>query len=655
MQINLFKQNRFVYKKEKAPADPGAGGGHAEKVGRMGSYAYTEGLGALKKQIEQNVTKGALEDVKKDVDKGTEEPAEEIKKRITDTDVTKWKRDMNDVYQGKEKLRDKYFEKVKEAIEKIGMYELYDFINDHTPAKDYYYERGEWKNWNWEFVQLINPYLPDDLVASEKQTQRHKWIVGGLQYAMLDYFKNNLDRADIFQAGKSKNQINPFIHTDAKLGCYTISVMAEYWNHKYGESNPDKVPLVNGDLDETYANKRNNRAVYNRALAYLNGVIAGEITPDMRIAKGPAAPEVAPPRPETREEKRKRKLQLKLIERGIKDEALFAFEQAYNKEVDEAIKKIIKEKDLDIRDPESWLAIHNALSNPEGQYYSEIYQEEFESSDIPSLLAEVKMASAHQEAYLPVAVTTGAAEAEKPKLKSEIKEESIREEVFVRRLRAKINQSGLDFNQTYDEGESIEELALKVYKMCEDNGLPTSEKLMDRVVKKLKDIAEDENIDFGEEYWDPTATSDREQQVTERRILLAIERHLKETYLEGELAKEEEEGMSDDDFIAEVIMTLDDENLDFMGWFITGNEYDAREEFAENALALCKQLGLTPSIKVIKDTIKVLKDNFMLADNDIEYYSDPDNEELEANKKVMDAIKDNLMEKYKIKSQVIVA
>ncbi len=85
---------------------------------------------------------------------------------------------------------------------------------------------------------------------------------------------------------------------------------------------------------------------------------------------------------ETKEVERKKvKLRKKLVENGLKGEALLAFESAYDPKISPKIKQILADKKLNIREPETWDKVHKLLTTPskEQPYFSEAYVDKHEN------------------------------------------------------------------------------------------------------------------------------------------------------------------------------------------------------------------------------------------------------------------------------------
>ena len=72
-----------------------------------------------------------------------------------------------------------------------------------------------------------------------------------------------------------------------------------------------------------------------------------------------------------------------LKENGANETELFTFDQAYDKKTAKTIKRYILDQrkqgiKTNVKQPETWRDIHNALTNKNGPYYSEIYERMWE-------------------------------------------------------------------------------------------------------------------------------------------------------------------------------------------------------------------------------------------------------------------------------------
>jgi len=78
---------------------------------------------------------------------------------------------------------------------------------------------------------------------------------------------------------------------------------------------------------------------------------------------------------------KKEKLRNQLVEKGMSNEGLLAFESAYNPKVAPKIKQILADKKLNIHNPGTWETVHKLLATPseEDSYFSEAYAGEYEN------------------------------------------------------------------------------------------------------------------------------------------------------------------------------------------------------------------------------------------------------------------------------------
>jgi len=417
--FNSLLNHRFVFENEDpdAPKDPG----HSKsflggKLGRMGALAYYESA-AGKKETEEEVSEGTevtLNEMKKEVEAGAES-AEERSKLAPEGPITPKKRESlakrmtREVYEGDEKLKEEYDKAVKEAIETMGKDKLYDFIFNHTPDRQTY-AKGEHEKWNEDFCKLIDDYLKEEF-KSKDDPKKRRYIVGSLQSYLVDYFAANFKSANVFEAGKPKRLTNPFIYVDGMMGAYTVSVMAEYWNKKYGKDTPGKTPLENADIDESLAKNKKNRDLYNKALAQLEsklkeaGTVVPKATPGTAVAEGETPAPTPTPAPEAPSLKGKAvELRDKLAAAGASEGALFAFEQAYlgNKNIKGKIKEIIATDEIVkdenghmVQSPDNWEAVHVVMMSD--AEYVDVYNAKSQAPENGTAVAEGETPTAASE------------------------------------------------------------------------------------------------------------------------------------------------------------------------------------------------------------------------------------------------------------------
>lgn len=166
---------------------------------------------------------------------------------------------------GKETLKG-YVDKVSESIENFDPKSLWGWIEERKVYDNY-------RQWNKEFCKDIMGLEIKDLTAGEQMK-----YAAALQIYLADHFFQQ-KKKDIFQTRRGK-KANPYIYIDGKLGGYTMSVFAEYWNNKYfnedyKQKNPDNVKLGHSKLSKRLEGKPGNKKVYDAALAHLRKQLGG--------------------------------------------------------------------------------------------------------------------------------------------------------------------------------------------------------------------------------------------------------------------------------------------------------------------------------------------------------------------------------------------
>jgi len=197
-------------------------------------------------------------------------PTEDIKKKDVKeepADVSKGienarKRIENQL--GKEKLQP-YIDNLKAAIEKKENSEkLHKFIEDRNTFS------GNSEEWNKDFCDTFSLNLKED----EPEDQDHMRYAAALQIYLAEYFVKQ-NKGDVFQTLKGK-KANPFIFIDGKLGGYTISALAAYWNDKYFNDKSILKKLDYAKLEEEYGNNKKNKEIFGKAIDYLKGQLSGQ-------------------------------------------------------------------------------------------------------------------------------------------------------------------------------------------------------------------------------------------------------------------------------------------------------------------------------------------------------------------------------------------
>ena len=628
---NIFAEKSGKGDEDKPKTDTEAGKddkGGKPKKGTEG----TESLGDKSK----TGTKDKLSKAKKSVEN---KPRKQIK--ITETVRNKFRKGMGkEIYGGNEALRKRYREGVREAIEVMDKDKLYDFIKNHTPPKQAY-GKGSFDEWNGDFAQLIVPEIPDeysDLKESPDLDVKQRYLVGGLQQYLLDEFET-----DVFEATVSKK--NPFISVDGRLGAYTISVMAAHWNKEFKLNDAKKRPSLRyGALGGDYASNRRNSVLYNDAIAHLNSQVglggrkASSSVRGVVAKKGPKKGPSVKPGVNTQEVIREA-----LIAENATDEAVFAFDSAYNKAFIPAIREVLKELKAECgftrKSPDSWEEVHNRLSNKNSPHFNQAYLDEY-GITAPATTPTVTPAPAPTASGKPKV-------AQKPAIKKALGE-NLPKAKFLRTLQTRINRSEFDFNDIWVEDKSKESLTVALYDMCNRYNLPTTKVAIGEIIKSLKRNTEENNgedINYGGEGIGHTDTQMAEQKAFNRRIVNNVSRDMRRKFLGEKLVSKDSEPMNKDEFVVEMITEINNNrDIDFLSG---GFEYDAREAFAKNAYKICQTLKIPTSMKMMKEIIDILQNDYMPADNDVEYYNNPDGaDEISANNLLMNGIQKELADKY---------
>jgi len=293
---DLFFEHRFIYdtgKPEKVaslddirrsmdmpfPAEKGAEARPGEPKRKLRD---------LKAQVGKEKEKPGKEE--KEGEEVREEVGKEKKKRPRRTvreGVQKTKKRLEEDLFGKDKL-ESYTKELKEAIERLGPDKLYEFIKAHNSYS------GDYKKWNSDLCKTFGLKLNEN----EPEEQEHMRYAAALQLYLAEYF---VKKGDVFQTLRGKIA-NPFIYIDGKLGGYTISALAAYWNEKYPEKKKEKGELKYADLEKEYGEQRKNKEIFDEAIAHLqkklgqpSGPVAPGTPPAAPAPKPGAKPAGAPP------------------------------------------------------------------------------------------------------------------------------------------------------------------------------------------------------------------------------------------------------------------------------------------------------------------------------------------------------------------------
>lgn len=190
----------------------------------------------------------------------------------------------------KEQLKP-YIGKIKESIETMEGDKLYEFVKTHPAYGD---EGSRYTDWNRHFFEYFG-FKKLDTKASDSQEQAR--YASALQLYLGHHFNEQSGGKDIFQA-RSRKGANPFIYIDGKLGGFTMSVLAEYWNDKFYPTKKDKTKyskLGHARLGDGFAKKGNNQKIFNEALAYLDRQLKGGVSQEVQKPSPPVSQKGSPP------------------------------------------------------------------------------------------------------------------------------------------------------------------------------------------------------------------------------------------------------------------------------------------------------------------------------------------------------------------------
>lgn len=168
----------------------------------------------------------------------------------------------------------KYEKTIRESLENLENFDrLRKFIESHTAYGANYLA------WNSEFCEMLELKGEDEKSPPNPVEQRR--YVAALQLVLADVFSKQ-ESKDIFDAKRVRK--NPFTYIDGRMGAYTVSVLAAYWNGKYSESK--KVTLKFAGLDQKFGEKGDNQKMFNDAIAFLEGQLKGV---SQTVAGGPTS------------------------------------------------------------------------------------------------------------------------------------------------------------------------------------------------------------------------------------------------------------------------------------------------------------------------------------------------------------------------------
>jgi hypothetical protein len=168
-----------------------------------------------------------------------------------------------------------YKESISKAIENLNSDDLRNFIDAHKTygGKTDDDKDNNFKKWNEDLCDALKIDLKG-VEDKDKDGKRMKYAAALQLYLAEHFAKTAKTKGDVFQT--TQQNPNPFIKMDGKLGGYTMSVLAAYWNDKYPDKSQGEKKLAYAALDPTYANEqRKNNDIYKKAIAHLEGVLKG--------------------------------------------------------------------------------------------------------------------------------------------------------------------------------------------------------------------------------------------------------------------------------------------------------------------------------------------------------------------------------------------
>ncbi len=210
---------------------------------------------------EKEVAKVPPQHAKKPDDKEVEKVAP---RKTTSQALDKTRKRIQRELFGRDKLGP-YIDKIKDSIEKMDPDKLRKFIQAHNSYS------GDFRTWNKDLFELFSVKLKKGQLARRE----HARFAAALQIFLADNFKS---KGDVFQAKRGK-KANPFIYIDGKLGGYTISVLAAYWNNKYPEKKETSGELAYADLSDDFRNRKRSKKAFDAAIVHLKNKLGGKSAP----------------------------------------------------------------------------------------------------------------------------------------------------------------------------------------------------------------------------------------------------------------------------------------------------------------------------------------------------------------------------------------
>ncbi|MDH5596894.1 MAG: hypothetical protein OEY44_02210, partial [Candidatus Peregrinibacteria bacterium] len=210
------------------------------------------------------------------------------------------KRTLDEIFGSKE-VQKKYLEQVKEAIEVLGEGDLHKFIVEHST-----YEKGGYAQWNADLFKLLN-FEPEFRGRDEAHT--HRMTTAALQHFLVNDHPN-----DVFMLTQKK--AHRFVYIDGRLGAYSVSVLADYWNRKFGKkSEKEPNPLGFSELDESY--DESSKKLYENDKSYLAAQLGK--APAKEVTRAPSEVVKSTPLSPAEALAKKVKAQYKKLDKGGAD------------------------------------------------------------------------------------------------------------------------------------------------------------------------------------------------------------------------------------------------------------------------------------------------------------------------------------------------
>ena len=218
-------------------------------------------------QERQKETRRALDETQRPV---TDEAKERLRERT-----------VSEIF-GDRETQDYYINTVRSAFGRLSPDKLHAFIKSHST-----YGKSGFKAWNGELYRLLG-VRPKEKYQGKDSIHTKKRVCAALQHVLVDFYET-----DVFQL--TRKTINPWIFIDGRLGPYSVSVMAAYWNTKYGKTAKKRLrpnPLPDSGLSpKSYRPDGPADQSYKSAMRILDGQLGKSKTesPAVRPAGEPSA------------------------------------------------------------------------------------------------------------------------------------------------------------------------------------------------------------------------------------------------------------------------------------------------------------------------------------------------------------------------------